>query len=51
MDKAKITLVKGVHSFLGHVGFYRQFIRDFSKISRPLSALLMQGVLIRATVG
>ena len=31
-------------SFLGHVGFYRRFIRDFSKISKPLSTLLMQGV-------
>ena len=26
--------------FLGHVGFYRRFIKDFSKISRPLCRLL-----------
>ena len=32
--------VKGVRSFLRHVGFYRQFIKDFSKISKPLCKLL-----------
>ena len=53
VDRAKIeiiekllplTSVKGVRSFLGHVGFYRWFIQDFSKVSKPLSNLLMQGV-------
>ena len=34
------TTVKGIRSFLGHVGFYRRFIRDFSKRSRPLCRLL-----------
>ena len=38
------TSVKGVWSFLGHAGFYKRFIRDFSKVSKPLSNLLMQGV-------
>ncbi|GJY36603.1 reverse transcriptase domain-containing protein [Tanacetum coccineum] len=49
VDKAKVdviaklhhpTTVKGVRSFLGHVGFYRRFIKDFSKISRPMAHLL-----------
>ncbi|GKB90071.1 reverse transcriptase domain-containing protein [Tanacetum coccineum] len=49
VDKAKVdvivklphpTTVKGVRSFLGHVGFYRRFIMDFSKISRPMTHLL-----------
>ncbi|GJZ54091.1 hypothetical protein Tco_0608976 [Tanacetum coccineum] len=45
VDKAKVdvisklphpTTVKGIQSFLGHAGFYRRFIKDFSKISRPM---------------
>nr|GEX57620.1 reverse transcriptase domain-containing protein [Tanacetum cinerariifolium] len=32
--------VKGIRSFLSHVGFYRRFIQDFSKISRPMTHLL-----------
>nr|GEX48745.1 reverse transcriptase domain-containing protein [Tanacetum cinerariifolium] len=49
VDKAKIevisklphpTTVKRIHSFLGHAGFYRRFIKDFSKISRPMTHLL-----------
>ncbi|GKC65423.1 reverse transcriptase domain-containing protein [Tanacetum coccineum] len=49
VDKAKIdviaklphpTTVKGVRSFLGHAGFYRRFIKDYSKISRPMTHLL-----------
>ena len=34
------TTIKGIRSFLGHVGFYRRFIKDFSKIARPLCRLL-----------
>jgi hypothetical protein len=34
------TNVKGIHSFLGHVGFYRRFIQNFSQIVRPLTHLL-----------
>ncbi|GJV92631.1 reverse transcriptase domain-containing protein [Tanacetum coccineum] len=51
VDKAKIdviaklpypTNVKGVRSFLGHDGFYRRFIQDFSMISKPMTQLLMK---------
>jgi hypothetical protein len=34
------TNVNGVRSFLGHAGFYRGFIKDFSHIARPLTSLL-----------
>nr|GEW01826.1 reverse transcriptase domain-containing protein [Tanacetum cinerariifolium] len=34
------TTVKGVKSFLGHAGFYRRFIQDFSKIARHMTHLL-----------
>ena len=53
MDKAKVDAIekmscpadiKGIRSFLGHVGFYRRFIKDFSKISRPLTNLLQKDV-------
>ena len=35
--------MKGIRSFLGHTGFYRRFIKDFSKVAKPLSNLLVQG--------
>ena len=34
--------MKGVRNFLGHIGFYRRFIQDFSKIAKPLSNLLVK---------
>ena len=36
------TTVKGVRKFLGHAGFYRRFIKDFSKLSKPLCELLVK---------
>nr|GEY20154.1 reverse transcriptase domain-containing protein [Tanacetum cinerariifolium] len=39
------TTVKDVWSFLGHAGFYRRFIQDFSKISRPMTHLLEKNTL------
>jgi len=36
------TNVKGIRSFLGHAGFYRRFIKDFSKIVKPLCNLLVK---------
>nr|GEY33367.1 hypothetical protein [Tanacetum cinerariifolium] len=49
VDEAKVDVIdklphpttdKGIRSFLGHVGFYRRFIKDFSKIARPMTRLL-----------
>jgi hypothetical protein len=34
------TSVTQVHSFLGLVGYYRRFILNFSKISKPITKLL-----------
>jgi hypothetical protein len=36
--------VKGIHSILGHASFNKRFIKDFSKISKPLTNLLQKGV-------
>ena len=49
VDKAKIEViqnlplpstVKDLTSFLGHVSYYRRFIQDFAKVSKPLTTLL-----------
>jgi hypothetical protein len=37
--------VKEIRSFLGHARFYRRFIKDFSKITRPLCRLLAKETL------
>ncbi|GKD92610.1 reverse transcriptase domain-containing protein [Tanacetum coccineum] len=51
VDRAKVdviaklpypTNIKGIGSFLEHVGFYRRFIKEFSKIARPMTRLLMK---------
>jgi hypothetical protein len=53
VDKAKVetaeqlpplTDVKSLRSFLGHAGFYRRFIKDFSKITKPLTHHLQKDV-------
>ena len=53
VDKAKVELisnlptpkcVRDIRSFLGHAGFYRRFIKDFSAIARPLCNLLAKDV-------
>nr|GEU44302.1 reverse transcriptase domain-containing protein [Tanacetum cinerariifolium] len=54
VDKAKIkeiyklpypTNVKSIRSFLGHAGFYKRFIKDFSKITPPMTQLLVKDAL------
>ena len=49
VDKAKVEVIQDLalpksirelKSFLGHVGFYRRFIDDFAKVSKPLTSLL-----------
>ena len=53
VDRAKVKIIekltppnsiRAIRSFLGHAGFYRRFIKDFSKISKPLSNLLIKDV-------
>ncbi|CAN6586226.1 unnamed protein product [Malus baccata var. baccata] len=53
VDKSKVDLVRHlpsptsvreVRSFPGHAGFYRRFIKDFSKIAQPLGRLLQKEV-------
>jgi hypothetical protein len=53
VDRAKIEVieqlsspinVRGIRSFLGHAGFYRRFIKDFSYIARTLTHLLAKDV-------
>ncbi|RDY01342.1 Retrovirus-related Pol polyprotein from transposon 17.6, partial [Mucuna pruriens] len=53
VDKAKIEIitslpnpasVREVRSLLGHAGFYRRFIKNFSKTALPLSKLLQKDV-------
>ena len=53
VDRAKIEVIeklpssiniRGIHSFLGHAGFYCCFIKYFSHIARPLTNLLAKDV-------
>jgi len=53
VDKAKVQVItklplpksiKDIRSFLWHARFYQRFIKDFSKIARPLTNLLAKDV-------
>nr|GEU46933.1 reverse transcriptase domain-containing protein [Tanacetum cinerariifolium] len=52
VDKAKVDVisklphptVNGIRSILGHASFYRRFIKDFSKIARPMTRLLEKDI-------
>jgi hypothetical protein len=41
--------VRGIKSFIGMVGYYRRFIESFSKIARPVTALLAKKVEFKWT--
>ena len=53
VDKSKVEVIaklpelkclKVIRSFLGHAGFYRRFIKEFSKIARSFTNLLGKDV-------
>ena len=39
-----LKCVKDIRSFLGYISFYHRFIKDFSKIARPLTNFLAKNV-------
>jgi len=54
MGKIKVMMqlpspkpVKDIRSFLGHAGFSRRFIKDFSKITKPLTRLLCKETVFK----
>jgi hypothetical protein len=59
LDPKKVTMildwkaskdVRGIKSFIGMVGYYRRFIEGFSKIARPIIALLAKKVEFKWTL-
>jgi hypothetical protein len=58
MDPKKVATIldwkapkdaRGIKSFIGTVGYYRRFIEGFSKIARPMTALLAKKVEFKWT--
>ncbi|WVZ94846.1 hypothetical protein U9M48_040683 [Paspalum notatum var. saurae] len=58
VDQSKVTEVqnwkipedvKGIRSFLGLAGYYRRFIEGFSKIAKPMTALLEKNIKFQWT--
>jgi len=56
VDKAKVEVIeklpppvniKGIRSFLGHAGFYRKFIKDFSEIEKPHATFSIRTLLFK----
>ena len=44
IDWPRPTTITEVRSFLGLVGYYRRFVKDFSKIAAPLTRLTQKNV-------
>jgi hypothetical protein len=49
LDWKALKDVRGIKSFIGMVGYYRLFIQGFSKITRPMTALLAKNVEFKWT--
>ena len=56
VDKADIATIQaltpptteqGIRRFLGHASFYRKFIKDFSKIAKPLCKLMEKDAIFQ----
>ena len=43
LEMPPLTDVSEVKSFLGHIGYYRRFIKNFAKASYPLDKLTQNG--------
>ena len=40
----RLKSVFEIHSFLGLAGYYRRFIKDFSRLAEPMTRLIRNGV-------